>query len=93
MPEGWEVLEIVGTEEEAELIAGFLHSRDIPCEIESTHSHGFPVNVSVLGEVRLEVPTEYLPEARRLLAVREGEAADQSDWEEGSSLEEGQGTE
>jgi hypothetical protein len=72
MADGWEILEVLGTEEEAEVIRGYLESQGVPCQIESAHSHEFPVNVSALGNVRIEVPTDRLDEARRLLAERDG---------------------
>jgi hypothetical protein len=72
MADDWEILEIVGTEEEAELICGYLESQGVPCQVESAHSHEFPVNVTALGNVRIEVPAERIEEARQLLAEREG---------------------
>jgi hypothetical protein len=71
MADGWEILEVLGTEEEAEVICGYLESQGVPCQVESAHSHEFPVNVSALGNVRIEVPTDRVDEARRLLAERE----------------------
>lgn len=67
----WEVLEIVGTEEDAAVVAGYLRSQGVPCEVESMHSHEFPVNVTALGNVRIEVPGEHLERARDLLAERD----------------------
>lgn len=72
MAADWETLEVLGTEEEAALVCGFLESQGVPCQVESAHSHEFPVNVTALGNVRVEVPVERLEEARRLLAEREG---------------------
>lgn len=83
MADGWEVLEVVGTEEEAELIAGYLRSREIDCVVESLHSHEFPVNVTKLGEVRIEVPAAHLEAARALLERRESQDVDSSPWESG----------
>ena len=71
MADDWEILEVLGSEEDAELVCGFLRSQGVPCQVESDHSHEFPVNVSALGNVRVEVPTDRLDEARRLLAERE----------------------
>lgn len=71
MAADWETLEVLGTEEEAELICGYLESQGIPCQVESAHSHEFPVNVTALGNVRVEVPAERVEEARKLLADRE----------------------
>ena len=48
MAADWEILDVVGTEEEAELICGYLQNQGVPCQMESAHSHEFPVNVSAL---------------------------------------------
>lgn len=71
MANDWEILEVLGTEEDAEVVCGYLESQGIPCQVESAHSHEFPVNVSALGNVRIEVQASRLEEARRLLAERE----------------------
>lgn len=68
MANDWEILEVLGTEEDAELVCGFLRNQGVPCQVESALSHEFPVNVSLLGNVRVEVPAEHVAEARRLLA-------------------------
>lgn len=73
MNEEWPILETVGTEEEAHLIAGFLDSLEIPCAVESLRFHQEPVNFGRLGEVRLRVPTESIERARRALAERRSE--------------------
>jgi len=86
MAADWEILEIVGTEEEAELIVGYLESQGVPSQIESAHSHEFPVNVTALGNVRVEVPAGRLEEAQRLLAQRESLGADEQ--HEGAGEEE-----
>ena len=78
MAQDWEILEIVGTEEDAELIAGFLQSQGMPCQVESAHSHEFPVNVTALGNVRIEVPAGRAEEARQLIADRVPLAADEA---------------
>jgi len=72
MSDTWEVFEIVGTEEDAELIAGFLRNEEIPCRVESAHSHEFPVNVNTLGDVRLLVHREHAERAQPL--IDEGQA-------------------
>ena len=68
MASDWEILEVVGTEEEAELIAGFLANQGFPCQVESAQSHELPVGD---GNIRVEVPAGRADEARRLLAERE----------------------
>jgi hypothetical protein len=73
MAESWEILEVLGTEEDAALVCGYLESQGIPCQVESALSHEFPVNVSALGNVRVEVPSGRVEEARRLLAERDRE--------------------
>jgi hypothetical protein len=67
----WGIAKVVESNEEAILVAGFLHSNGIPAEVESLHVEELPVNVGGLGEVRVRVPGERLGEARELLAARE----------------------
>lgn len=75
MADGWEVVVTVESEEQAQVIAGFLESSGVPCEMDSTHSHEFPTTVGELAVVRLAVPAERAAEARRLLAEREAAGA------------------
>ena len=70
MSEGWEIVETVGTEAEAALIAGFLESRGLSAQIESLLFHQEPVTFGRLGEVRVRVPAADAGLARRLLAER-----------------------
>ena len=70
MTEGWEIVETVGTESEAALIAGFLESRGVAARIESLLFHQEPVTFGRLGEVRVRVPAADAGTARRLLAER-----------------------
>jgi len=86
MAADWETLEVLGTEEEAELICGYLESQGIPCQVESSHSHEFPVNVTALGNVRVDVPAERVEEARKLLADREATPVLGDDEEGGDAL-------
>ena len=67
MSEAWEIVEIVGTEEEAALVKGFLESQGITVEIESLLFHQEPVNFGHLGEVRVRVPEDQADGARKLL--------------------------
>jgi len=71
MADGWEILEVLSSEEEAAVICGYLESQGVPCQVESVHSHGFAFAVGGLSNVRIEVPTDRVEEARRLLAERE----------------------
>ena len=86
MADGWEVLEVFGTEEEAEMMRGFLESQGVPCQVESAHSHEFPVNVSALGNVRVEVPADRVEEARRLIAEAKSSAGPADDEGEGEGF-------
>lgn len=70
MSEGWEIVETVGTEAEAALIAGFLESRGVAAQVESLLFHQEPVTFGRLGEVRVRVPAADAERARRLLAER-----------------------
>jgi hypothetical protein len=70
----WEPATIVGTDEEAALVAGFLSNNGIPTQVESLHASEFPADFGRLGEVHVMVPAERLDEARQLLAQNEAEA-------------------
>ena len=61
--ENWPIVRIVGTEEEAQLIRGFLDNQDIPAQVESLLFHQEPVNFGHLGEIRIRVPAEYEQQA------------------------------
>lgn len=61
--ENWPVVRIVGTEEEANLIEGFLANQDIPVHVDSLLFHQEPVTFGGLGEVRIRVPAEYEQQA------------------------------
>jgi len=69
--EDWEIVETVGTDEEASLIAGFLEAEGIPATVESLLFHQEPVNFGTLGEVRVRVRKEDLERALSLLEERE----------------------
>ena len=86
MADDWEVLEVFGTEEEAEMLRGFLESQGVPCQLESAHSHEFPVNVSALGNVRVEVPADRVEEARRLVAEAKASPSPPDDEGEGEGF-------
>ena len=77
MASDWEILEVFGSEEEAELMAGYLQSQGLPAQVESAHSHEFPVDVGTMGGVRVEVPAGRVDEARQLLAQRESLGSDE----------------
>lgn len=70
MLEGWSLLETLGTEPEALLMAGFLQNQGVPARVESLLFRQEPVTFGGLGVVRLFVPEERLAEAQRLLERR-----------------------
>jgi len=65
MNDDWKTAKIVGTDEEAALVAGFLQSNEIPAQVESLHVSEFPTD---FAEVHVMVPAERLAEAEELLA-------------------------
>jgi hypothetical protein len=86
MSEDWALVETLGSEAEAALIAGFLESCGIPVRIESRFFRQEPVTFGPMAEVRLCVPPEQVAEARTLLAERrarfdvvDGDAGEASD--------------
>ena len=70
MSEDWELVETLGSEAEAALIAGFLESCGIAVRIESRFFRQEPVTFGPMAEVRLCVAPEQVAEARGLLAER-----------------------
>jgi len=81
--EDWEIVETVGTEEEASLIAGYLEAEGIPATVESLLFHQEPVNFGTLGEVRVRVRKEDLERATELLDAREEAPVESAEEPEG----------
>jgi hypothetical protein len=71
MAEEWEIVKIVGTEEEATVVVGFLHSSGIEAEAESLHASEFPTDLGDLANVNIRVPPDRAEEAKALLNQRE----------------------
>ncbi|HSU80891.1 MAG TPA: hypothetical protein VLR69_00665 [Thermoanaerobaculia bacterium] len=71
MAEEWEIVKIVGTEEEATVVVGFLQSSGIDAEAESLHVSEFPTDIGDLANVNIRVPPGRAEEARALLNQRE----------------------
>ena len=71
MAEEWEIVKIVGSEEEATIVAGFLQSSGIESEVESLRASEFPADIGDLANVNIRVPSERADEARALLNQRE----------------------
>jgi len=90
----WELVETLGTEQEAALVVGFLASRGIEARVDSRVFHQEPVTFGRLGEVRVLVAREARDEALRALEERaaaratpEGELLppDESDAKDGDA--------
>jgi hypothetical protein len=77
MSEEWEIVKIVGTEEEASIVVGFLQSSGIDAEAESLHASEFPTEIGDLANVNIRVPPDRAEEARALLNQREDVATGQ----------------
>lgn len=71
MAQDWEIVKIVGTEDEAAIVVGFLESSGIEAEAESLAASEFPVDFGDLAQVRIRVPAAQAPEAIALLNRRE----------------------
>lgn len=69
--EEWEIVKIVGTEEEAAVVVGFLQSSGIDAEPESLHASEFPTDIGDLANINIRVPPGRAGEARALLNQRE----------------------
>jgi hypothetical protein len=69
----WVEIESAGTEEDANLMKGFLEAAGIPAQIESLKFTMEPVNLGSMGEVRVYVAAENEQEAVRLLRERRDE--------------------
>jgi len=73
--EPWKTAKIVGTDEEASLVIGFLNNNGIESQAESLHASEFPTDFGPLGEVHVMVPAEQLAEAQQLLEKIDAETA------------------
>jgi hypothetical protein len=70
----WDVVKIVGTEEEAAIVVGFLQASGIEAAYESLLASELPADFGRLGEVRVRVPAGRADEASALLNERENVA-------------------
>jgi hypothetical protein len=83
----WDVVKIVGTEEEAAVVVGFLRESGIEAAAESLHSSELQVDVGELSEVRIRVPKAQAAEAAALLNEREDVATGEAGEDAGEPLE------
>lgn len=95
MAEDWVIVKVVGSEEEASVVLGFLENSGIDAEVESLYSSEFPTEVGDLSNVRIRVPADRAEEATALLNSREDVATGEDGAMAGAPLDEaaGDGTE
>jgi hypothetical protein len=88
MDQDWEIVKIVGTEDEAAIVVGFLESSGIEAEAESLAASEFPVDFGDLAQVRIRVPPDQAGDAITLLNQREDVATGDEGDMAGEPLEE-----
>ena len=65
MADEWAIVQVLESIEDAEVVAGYLQSRGIDSQVESSHATEFPVNVGALGVVRKgEGSKQFVDQAR-----------------------------
>jgi hypothetical protein len=67
----WIEIASAGSEDEANLLKGFLDNEGIPAQIENVKFHMEPVNLGKMGEIRIYVREEDEQRALDLLRQRE----------------------
>jgi hypothetical protein len=66
----WVEIASTGTEDEAQLLQGFLDAEGIPAQIEDVKFHMEPINFGTMGEIRVYVPKDDEERAMQLLRER-----------------------
>jgi hypothetical protein len=69
----WVEIASTGTEDEANLIEGFLRAEEIPAQIENVKFTMEPINFGTMGDIRIYVRAEDEQRAIELLKSRERE--------------------
>ena len=85
----WVEIASTGTEDEAQLLQGFLEAEGIPAQIESVRSDVTPANFGKLGDIRVYVGGDDEQRAQELLRSREQQAENLDDDEETLVTDEG----
>lgn len=85
----WVEFTSVGTEDEAQLIQGFLEAEGITAQVESVRSDFAPANFGKLGDIRIYVAAEDEQRAIELLRSRERQAEVLDDDDETLVTDEG----
>jgi hypothetical protein len=69
----WVEIASSGTEDEAQLIEGFLRAEEIPAQVENVKFTMEPINFGTMGDIRIYVRAEDEQRAHELLRSRERE--------------------
>ena len=69
----WVEIASTGTEDEAQLLRGFLEAEGIPAQVESLKVDAAPINFGSMGDIRVYVGSEDEERAQALLRKREQE--------------------
>ena len=69
----WVEITSCGTEDEANLLRGFLEAEDIPAQIENLKFSMEPINFGTMGDIRIYVAEEDRTRAMDLLRQRNAE--------------------
>jgi hypothetical protein len=85
----WVEIASTGTEDEAQLVQGFLEAEGITAQIESVRSDFAPANFGKLGDIRVYVGAEDEQRAMELLRSRERQADGLDDDDETLVTDEG----
>ena len=85
----WVEIAGTGTEDEANLIKGFLEAEGVTAQVERVNFSMEPVNFGAMGEIRVYVPAEDEQRAQQLLGEREKEYEKLDDDEETLVTDEG----
>jgi hypothetical protein len=85
----WVEITSVGTEEEANLLQGFLEAEGIPAQIENLQFKMEPTNFGMMGDIRVYVAAEEEARAQTLLRERQRAYDNLNDDEETVVTDEG----
>jgi hypothetical protein len=85
----WVEIASSGTEDEANLLQGFLEAEGIAAQVENVKFSMEPINFGTMGEIRIYVPRESEEKAMQLLRSRERQYEKLDDDEETLITDEG----
>jgi hypothetical protein len=69
----WVEIASTGTEDEAQLVRGFLEGEGIPAQVENVKFEQAPINFGSMGDIRVYVASEDEARAQELLRKRDQE--------------------